>query len=616
MIQASTPHVFFIEGSVDGERWTVLWRIEPLRGLSGLRTRRVILDRPAHARFIGIRSTSLSTSEVSEVLVFGAPPETWPPLDRSSPQSSLPLFPELTADRVRVLLGMLSAMLVFVVGWSVIARRCPSSPLMERLRKSLLVGVAFLSLAAWPNALNFHYFGALHTWEFAHYYLGGKYLAELGYTRLYECTAVTDILDGLPQSDGLMRDLQDDRLVSATVAANRIEPCRARFSRQRWQEFQADARFFRSMMGQEWWAGVRQDHGFNAPPTWALAGGSLARLSPASLTQLTLLSLLDAVLLAAMLGVIGRVFGLESACLAAGFWSLNALSVFGWTGGGMLRYDWIFLLVLGIACLKTNRPVLAGIALAYSALLRVFPVFAIAAIGLRACIAATEQRSLLPLRRQARFAIGLAAGTALLIGSSTLVFGADTWVGFFRNLVKHSANQSANVVGLRAFLASSDAERIEILRDPLLDDPDAAWVARRSSAERKTALSWWAAAISFVLLLSAAVRRAPDWLAAVLGAGSIPILLNVASYYHCVLIVFALAWPVSGATGLALACFAWASNGIHAFWPEIDMAHARLSLASVVLTAVVTGVWAWRARAPEPSTGRPPVDKDEDCESL
>ena len=59
----------------------------------------------------------------------------------------------------------------------------------------MLAGLALVNLAAWPNLLNFHYSDFVHRWEFFHYYMGGKYLPELGYTKLYACTAVVDAED-------------------------------------------------------------------------------------------------------------------------------------------------------------------------------------------------------------------------------------------------------------------------------------------------------------------------------------------------------------------------------------------------------------------------------------
>jgi len=603
-LQAGAQDVYFVEASEDASTWRVVWRVGPVHAAPLLRSRTKVLPRPVSARWLRVRPTSAHSAAVSELQAFETEPPVWPRLDTSHPDSPLPLWPGLTRERLAALFQALAALLMLVVGWSVLARRRPGGEREERVRRGALAALALASLLAWPNLLNFHYTGFVHTWETFHYYMGAKYISELGYTRLYACTAVVDAQDGVDLAGRPMRDLRDNRRVAAVSLLERADECRARFTATRWSAFEHDTRFFREAMGLERWLTVRNDHGFNGTPAWAVAAGSLARLGPASWFQVTLLALLDVGLLLLALALIGRTFGFEAAGIAAGYWGLNTLSQWGWTGGGILRYDWIFWLVAGIAALRARRPGIGGFALGYSAMLRVFPIFALVGLGLKAALEVASERSLRPLRRYTRLAAGAAVAVVLLFGASTLMAGrAQIWSEFADNSAKHLGTETVNLVGLPVVLTWDHESRIEVMTDPLLLDRHAAWKEHLTAAAHDTRLAHWAAAAAFMLLLALAVRRAPDWVAAILGIGLMPILLRLSDYYYSGLLVFAALWPVSPAAGLALTSFAWLTNVIPGLWPGLDAPYVWLSLAAVALVTGLTLAFAWRGREP-PATRR------------
>ena len=56
------------------------------------------------------------------------------------------------------------------------------------------------------------------------------------------------------------------------------------------------------------------------------------------------------------------------------FWGCNAPANFYWTGGAFLRQDWFFFLVASVALARKRKLGLAGAALTWSTLLRVFPL--------------------------------------------------------------------------------------------------------------------------------------------------------------------------------------------------------------------------------------------------
>jgi hypothetical protein len=598
LLQAGVADVYFVEASTDAAAWEVSWRVAPLHGVPELRTRRTVLPRPVPARWLRVRPTTSRSAAVSELQAFATGRPAWPRLDESLPSSQLPLWPALTRDRLTTLYAALGALLMLATLWNVLGRRYTASATEQRWRRGALVGLAAVSLLAWPNFLNFHYYGFVHVWEVFHYSMGGKYLPELGYTRLYDCAAAVDAEDGIDLAGRTMRDLRDNRVVPAQALSERLGECHAHFSPERWDDFRRDARFFRSAMGEEAWTAVRNDHGFNGTPVWAIAGGLLAGWAPASWLVITLLALLDVALLLAVFAMIGRSFGLEAACIAAAYFGVNTLAPFGWTGGGFLRYDWLFWLVAGIAALRSRRPALAGFALAYSSLLRVFPVCAIAGLVVKALAEAAGERSVRPLLRQARFAAAAAATATVFLGGSVLVAErTDIWSEFAHNSAKHLSTQTAYLIGLRVPLAYEHDGRLETMTDPLSLDRHAAWKARLSAAERDTWPAQGLAATAFLLLLALAVRGAPDWMAAVLGIGLMPMLFKLSSYYYGAFVGYAMLWPMSPGAGLALVSFAWLTNAISALWPNADQQSAWLSLAVVALVMGVTGALAWRRRA-------------------
>lgn len=618
LLQASTTDVYFVEASTDGVSWRVIWRVAGLPGHPVLRTWTTVLPRPVSARWLRVRTTTARSAAVSELQAFETSAPQWPPRDTTPPGSPLALWPTLGPDQLDAVYEALGALLMLVAGWGVLARRGRPGAREEKVRRGALFTLALVSLMAWPYLLNFHFPRFVHISEMFHYYMGAKYLPELGYSRLYACTLVVDAEDGIDLAGRTVRDLRDNRRVPAASQLDRSAECHARFRPERWEAFRHDTRFFRAAMGQDKWFGVRNDHGFNATPAWAVLGGLLAGLTPVSWAQLVCLALVDLALIAVIFAVMGGGFGLEAAALAAGYFALNFLSQFGWTGGSFLRYDWLFWLVAGIAALRTGRPAVAGFALASSTLLRLFPVCALVGLGLKALAEVVQERSARPLLRYRRLTAGALVAAVLFLSASVLLSGrVGIWAEFAENTRKHLATESVNFVGLPVFLGYDHEARLEVMTDPLLPDLVAPWKEHVAASAGEMRGARWAATGAFVLLLALAVWRAADWTAAVLGLGLMPILLKLSGYYYSGWLTYAALWPASAGAGFSLASFAWATNVIPRIWPGADERYAWLSLAAVVLAAGITGAFAWRGRidrsaaaAPEasPAVGsRPPA---------
>jgi hypothetical protein len=351
-------------------------------------------------------------------------------------------------------------------------------------------------------------------------------------------------------------------------------------------------------MGQGWLA-VRNDHGFNATPVWAMAGGLLAELGPASWGQIEMLAALDLVLIAAIFAILGRAFGLEAACFGAAWFGTNSLSPFVWTGGGLLRYDWLLALVAGVAALRAERHALAGVLLGYATLLRLFPAVAIAGVVLKAAAEAFDQRSLRPFVGLARFAGGAALAFVVLGAASALLAGrGSVWADFADNTAKHAASVTSNRIGLRVFLSHDADTRLQLATDPLLADRHQAWRAGLQHREAKARPIQLVALAAAALLVARAARGRPAWLAAVLGLALMPMAFELSGYYYAGFTVLAALCALHPTTALALAVLAWVSNVVMGLWTFPDEQHAVLSLVVVFFSAALPAALAWWPRHP------------------
>lgn len=598
VLQADADDVYLVEASADGARWTPLWRVPPVRGVNGLRTRATVLEEPAAIRHLRLRVTwPRGVAAVSSLRAHDAVPSPWPPLlDYRRPGSRLPVNRLLAPEAEGPAREAVAVLALLAVGWSALAWRFPRLE-SRRWRRPLLGAAALLAVLAWTNFLNFRHPLFVHHWELFHYYVGAKYFDELRYTRLYDCAVAAEAEGADPAAIGArrIRDLRTNRLVFAREAVEQAEACRARFTPARWASFRTDLATFAFAMGAEQWANSQQDHGFNATPVWTLGGLAIASVVPARPGNLALLATLDLVLLAAGFLLVLRTFGFEAACVAAIYFGLNGLARFTWTGGAFLRYDWLFAAVAGVSALKAGRPFLGGAALAWSALLRVFPGCLLAGLAAGAVARAVTARSMRPFRDVAAVAAGAGVATALLGGLSAAAFGPGVWGEFRVNSAKYLSTQAENFVGAPVLLAFRPSLRQELTVDPTRPDAYEDWAAGQAEATRTTRPLALGLAAAFVVLLAVAAARHEPWAGAVLGAGLLPIALKMANYYYGLLAVYAMLWAVTPLSGAALAGLAWATNLAADAWPAYD---ERSVAASALVCAFAVVVTLLLARTP------------------
>jgi len=398
--------------------------------------------------------------------------------------------------------------------------------------------LAVLALAAWLVDLNFLGFHGsegtprtfVHLHDVAHYYLGSKYFAELGYTDLYVgmLRAEGERFNGRFKSSEA-RDLRTNAIVPVRELLAVGGGVKDRFTPTRWAAFQDDVTFFRRELGPQY-AAIFQDHGFNPTPFWVAVGGTLANFVPAgSAVGIRLLALLDPALEAGMFAAIVWAFGVETMLLAMIYYCVLFGTSFGWTGGAYLRYMWLFGVVAGVCCLERRRHAIAGGLFAFATALRVFPIAFIAAIAAKALGAFVVSGRV--GRPHARFLLACAVtGLVLLLSTAWLADGLDRWQDFRQNMQRHLETDAYNTIGLTQIVA---------LEFPL--SPGEAPGSRSAWIDRLYLVQLLLALPLAAVFVYTRARRADDVGAAALGIVLLFAGLNLAAYYYVCLLLLVLA---------------------------------------------------------------------------
>jgi hypothetical protein len=413
----------------------------------------------------------------------------------------------------------------------------------RRERNQALVVLGVLGALAYPNFGWLHFGNFIHTWDTYHYYIGAKYFPELAYDRLYDCTAIADDESGLHArvARRAITDLRTNVMVSTNEILAQPEACKSHFSPERWDAFKKDISWFRGRLNAQKWDETQRDHGYNATPVWTIAGHALTQLAPASLTQVTLLNLLDPLLLLGMAYLIYWAFGWKVLAVAMLVYGTNFPSRYYWTGGAYLRHDWIFFSVAFVCLLKKERPLLAGLAIAYATTLRLFPGLMMVGPILAALeILRTERRI---DRRYLRLFVGAGLGVLALLSTSLITTGGlETYQRFAQNTAKHAGTPLTNHMGLRTALSYRPSQIGAVLRDGRARDPWAVWKEARLNSFHEARPLYIAGILGFLALLFFAARGAKfePWVVAALSTVMIPVSVELTCYYYCFIIALAL----------------------------------------------------------------------------
>jgi len=406
--------------------------------------------------------------------------------------------------------------------------------------KAVAITLAILGIGAYFRFGDLGYSNYYHRWEFFHYYLGSKYDRELGYERLYLCTAVAQV--DLGQANEVrarkFRDLSEDVLAPTQAALEHPEVCRDRFTAERWESFKQDVKFFRGSSNLQYWNDMQKDHGYNPPPVWTVAGHALASLHPASDGYLKVLACIDPLFFIGIFWAIYWAFGYRVFAVAAVFWGCQLPAEYFWTGGAFMRQDWLFLLVLS-ACLTRKRYyALAGAAFAYSTLLRVFPGILLAGWVVVAVTHLVKHKRM--ARSHVRIMTGGLIATVLLVSISVGVAGKESYPEFYKHIQVHNHTPLTNNMGLATVLAQSPSGRMKYVRDEKLLDAFAPWKQMRRDQLRAFKPLHFIMLAALGLVFVYVVRRIKLlWVAQALSLAIVISVVEITCYYYTMFILAA-----------------------------------------------------------------------------
>lgn len=485
-------------------------------------------------------------------------------------------------DITKALLAIGAAAAVFYEQQRLGQRR----PIAERWKRFVGISLGLAAIVTYFDGFKPGYPKFYHRHDQYHYYLGAKYFPELGYDRLYRCTAIAedelgqvqfqdedhigagrarlDLSKEVRHPDWKIRNLGGDNLLMpvADVLAH-PEICKEHFSPERWAAYKADVLYFRLSADKKYWEGFQHDHGYNPPPVWTMGGWAIGSLFPAGkrfdlpiiggVNWLQCLAFLDIIYTALMFVAIAWAFGWRVFAVAAIFWGTQASAPILWTYGAFLRQDWLFWLVLS-ACLARKRWfALSGAAMVYAGLLRVFPGVVVVGWLVVAGYQLYKHKNL--TKPQWRMLAGGTVAAALLIGASIKVTGVDAYKEFYRHTLQvHDRTPLTNHMGLRVLVAQKlpfeipqlgigtgpQSGRMKYTKDEKLTDPFDVWKRMRNERYAKFKIvAYGIILLSFAYFAYVARRIKSMWMAQCLAQVFIILLAQLTSYYYVFMILLA-----------------------------------------------------------------------------
>jgi len=357
-----------------------------------------------------------------------------------------------------------------------------------------------------------------------HYYLGSKYSREIGFANLYECVAIATAENHRGEIlHPTIRKMDDYSFVSGKEVLAKADTFKRPFSRDRWQEFKKDVRYFESLVTKRHWRGITLDMGYNPTPVWNMTGRFLTNRVPTESTAgMNFLVAIDLALLAATFSVVGRTFGWRAGLFTMMFFCTHFCMSYTHIRGGFLRMDWLAFLVMCVCAIKTGRYKTAAGLLGYAGMARVFPI--IFGFGMGAKFLWSLWRTRRIERKYAEFFSVLAMVCAALFAVSAWDDGGlHGWKEFAGKIGVHNAHIAPVRVGFKYVFLMAHTK------------PSGSWnvykaAMTRQFNERKA--QWWlmiGAALAVSLL---AVRKLEDYESLAYGYVPAYFLTAPTFYYH------------------------------------------------------------------------------------
>ncbi|MBI4703460.1 MAG: hypothetical protein HY744_20305 [Deltaproteobacteria bacterium] len=530
-------------------------------------------------------------------------------------------------------------------------RQSAGRPIAERWKRFAGVVLALAAICAYFNGFRFGYPPYYHRWDQYHYYMGSKYYRELSYDGLYKCAVVAqDELglvaykneDGRSSSVDMRKEVRDpDKKVRNLGGDNLLMPvrdillhpeqCRDRFTKERWEQYKADVKFFRIVSGKGYWLDMQKDHGFNPPPVWTILGKFFGEIHAASVQYNQALATLDLLYLGGMFVALWWAFGWRVFAVGAIFWGCQSSAPFYWTGGALLRQDWLFYTVLSVCCIRKRCFKLAGAALVYSGLLRIFPGLVVLGTLVPVVAHIVKHRRL--KREHGQMLLGGTLAAALLVPASLAVTNAHGYQDFYRHTLQvHDQTPLTNHMGLQVLIAQKalgelcigsgpkqrclwgtgkESGRMKYTRDNNLTDPFEIWKRMRNERYAKyRAVAWAIVAATLAFFIPIARRVKLLWIAQCLGQIFIILLSQLTCYYYSFMILGA---PLSRLRKqLELWLFGLAAVTqiiwLNSFWN--DDKYTALTYASLVFCCLMLFSF-WRRRPTKAAAELRPARADE-----
>lgn len=359
---------------------------------------------------------------------------------------SLKYSPELNDDIFGIIAGLTGILILFYAlflrRWSYWVRH----RWLPRLTAVVLILIVIISGMAYlygARGIGRGYYVKL--WDSYHYFLGPKYYKELGYFDLYTCTVQADMeTQKVIKEKNRVRDLRNYGWLNARQVGEQTD-CKALFSSQRWEQFKDDLAVYQKRSNLR---KMIRDHGYNGTPFHAFIAGKVAQFFKATFTNLTYLSLFDALATLLMMFFVTRAFGWKIGFLFSIFFFINFSDRHYFIGGSYFRYLWMVTLGIGIAMLKEKRYGLSGFFLTTSAMLQVFPLLYFSGIGVKSLWGLIRERRL--SKHYKRFIV-VSIITALGFGLLSISHGKGlrNYQGFFSIMESHPELITRSRVGFR-----------------------------------------------------------------------------------------------------------------------------------------------------------------------
>ena len=339
--------------------------------------------------------------------------------------------------------------MVLIVAYVALGRR--PWPFLRGMLAAILAAVAVLSAYSYVQGNRGNGLW-LNGYEFFHYYLGGKYAREVGYTNLYNAVVTADAEDGFRRMAVTIRDLDSGRMVQTTHVLKNRERYRNLFNEERWREFKTDTAFFRARVPSSLWHRMLQDKGYNATPLWTMFAGTLANLiSTQNRAGMQALVFVDVAMLLLAFALVMWAFGHRAALLLVVFLGTHYLMSHNTLRAAFVRLDWLVCLVVAMCLVKKEWYKTAGAFTAWAALSRVFPGIFAFGICARLLCDLLWKRSL--HRRSLAFLVSMGVTSVLLIMLSVMhAHGIGPWREFFEKVGQHNEDISGWRIGFKYVL--------------------------------------------------------------------------------------------------------------------------------------------------------------------